>query len=195
MVKFIASVVTSLLISTIAYANPVTQTAGEKHSMDEAEIYDAAVFGQFSRVEELLNQDPSLINAADKYGFTPLHGVVGEHYFDMARLLIARGANINASNDNGTTPLHLAAYAEMVEILAANGANLEARDSRGSTPLHAATEHPELIDVMGKLLQLGADVNAVDKSGLTPLDIATSLEEEDKVELLKRYDARSGNAR
>ena len=81
----------------------------------------------------------------------------------------------------------------MAEILVAHGADLEARDSAGSTPLHAAAEHPELADVMEALLELGADVNAVDNSGLTALDIAVAREEDEKVELLESYGARSGN--
>lgn len=162
--------------------------------MEAPEIYDAAVFGEFSKVEDILNRDPASVNATDGYGFTPLHGVVGEHHFDMARLLIAKGSDVNARNDAGTTPLHLAAYPEMAEILATNGADLESRDLSGSTPLHAAAEHPDLIDVMEKLLQLGADVNARNNSGLTPLDIAESREEFDKIELLIRYGARRGTA-
>jgi ankyrin repeat protein len=162
--------------------------------MNHVEIYDAAIYGDFSQVEQLLKQDPGLVNKTDEYGFTPLHGVVGEHYFDMARLLIGKGANVNARNDSGTTPLHLAAYPEMAEILVTSGAVIEARDSRGYTPLHAATEHPELIDVMEELLRLGADVNAKSRSGLTPLGIAKSREEDEKIELLKSYGALDGDA-
>ena len=46
---------------------------------------------------------------------------------------------------------------------------------------------------MEALLELGADLNAVDNSGLTALDIAVACEEDEKVELLESYGARSGN--
>lgn len=64
--------------------------------MDANTIYDAAVSGDVSRVDALLKQAPELVNAADPYGFTPLHGAVGEEHVDMVRLLIAQGADVNA---------------------------------------------------------------------------------------------------
>ena len=67
--------------------------------MDANTIYDAAVSGDVSRVDALLKQAPELVNAADPYGFTPLHGAVGEEHVDMVRLLIALGADVNARND------------------------------------------------------------------------------------------------
>lgn len=157
--------------------------------MDTPAIHDAAVFGPLSRVERMLEQDPTSVGATDRFGFTALHGVVAEHHFDIARLLIAKGADVNAGNDEGVTPLHLAAYPEMVEILVANGARLDARDSNGNTPLHAVTEHPELIDVMEKLLKLGADPNARNHDGASALDLASERQEQDKVDLLMRHGA------
>lgn len=88
----------------------------------------------------------------------------------------------------------MVAYPEMAEILVAHGADLGVRDSAGSTPLHAAVERPELADIMEALLELGAEVNAVDNSGLTPMDIAVSREEDEKLELLENYGARSSKA-
>src|SRR5262245_42201446 len=121
--------------------------------MTAPEIYDAAVFGDFDRVEELLALDPAAVNKTDEYGFTPLHGVAGEEQFVMAEYLISKGANVSARNDTGITPLHLAAYSEMVELLVNHDADLEARDRDGKTPLQLASEHPELLDVMQKMLE------------------------------------------
>ena len=96
--------------------------------MSTSEIYDAALFGDFEAVADLLSKDPAGVNTRDEYGFTPLHGVVGEDQIEMAEYLIAHGADVNARNDSGVTPLHPAADPEMVKLLVKHGADLEARE-------------------------------------------------------------------
>jgi len=57
-------------------------------------------------------------------------------------LLLERGLDLNAANDNGETALHLAVInrgaPEIVKFLIAHGANLKAQNKRGQTPLAAA---------------------------------------------------------
>jgi ankyrin repeat protein len=161
--------------------------------MSAPEIYDAAVFGDFETVERLLKGDPSAVNARDEYGFTPLHGVAGEHQFEMAEFLIAHGADVASRTDSGITPIHLAAYPEMVRILVKHGADLEAREDGGGTPLHLASENPEGLEVMRELLRLGADSNAKDGSGGTALTTALARDEQEKVDLLLSFGARHEN--
>jgi ankyrin repeat protein len=60
-----------------------------------------------------------------------------------AQLLLARGADVNGANKNGTTPLHVAAYHEqsaVAALLIRNGANVNARTEIGWTPLFKAME-------------------------------------------------------
>ncbi len=55
----------------------------------------------------------------------------------MVKLLIANRAKVNAVDNNGATPLHLAAHfglTKIAELLIANGANVNAVGKRG-TPL------------------------------------------------------------
>jgi len=71
-------------------------------------------------------------------------------------LLLDLGLDINASNDNGDTALHVAVTGrgspEIVRFLIARGANLEAKNKRGQTPLAAAMasrkELGPLIDIL-----------------------------------------------
>jgi hypothetical protein len=75
-------------------------------------------------------------------GDTPLHSVAGmDRATDVVRLLIAKGAEINATNNEGDTPLHLAAQwacEKNVQLLIAEGADLNLKNLAGDTPLDSA---------------------------------------------------------
>ena len=64
----------------------------------------AAELGRISQVEFFLTCH-SDVNAADTFGSTGLHYAVGNKDFDMVRLLIDKGANLNLKDRHGNTPL------------------------------------------------------------------------------------------
>ena len=151
------------------------------------EFNDAAIFGDFEKVNRFLKEDSSILKATDEYGFTVLHNVVGEHYFEMVELLIKNGADVNAQNDEGITPLHLAAYRETAEILIKYGAKVEIESTRGETPLYIHTSEQDGYDVMIVLLENGASPNHKNERGERPIDVARLRNEADKVDLLEKY--------
>ena len=59
---------------------------------------------------------------------------------EAVKVLVARGVDVNAVNDNGQTAMHLAVRVsdDIVRYLAANGAALNVKDKQGRTPLDAA---------------------------------------------------------
>ena len=84
--------------------------------------------------------------------------------------LLANGAEVNAKNDNGWTPLHGAATknaSEAAAVLLANGAEVNAKRENGWTPLYLAA-HENASEAAAVLLANGAEVN-VTSNGWTPL--------------------------
>lgn len=90
---------------------------------------------------------------------------------EAAQRLLVEGADVDARDERGATPLHRAAAngnAEVAEFLLDHGAHVNSRTMSNETPLHEAANNgqPEVVRV---LLAHGADVNAKSFSGYTPL--------------------------
>lgn len=92
---------------------------------------------------------------------------------ELARWLVSQGADVNAGDTYGETPLHhrAASWKGGVEVLLALGADIAARDRRGNTPLHGAARSHKPENARA-LIQHGADINASNNDGLTPLGVA-----------------------
>jgi len=104
-------------------------------------------------------------------GYTPLHFATANNYKDIVELLIAKGANVNAKDDDGGTPLHRAVqedHKDVAEFLIARGADMSARDENGQTSLYWAAYYGHM-DIAKLLIDKGADVNAKNARGRTPL--------------------------
>ena len=124
---------------------------------------------------------------------TALIDAAADGNIEVVKQLLAAGANVNAKNKWGGTPLHWAArggHKEIVELLIAKGANVNAKNDEDGTPLHLAADrgHTEVVEL---LITAGADVNAKDDEGETPLDQAgTSWPE--IANLLRKHGGKTG---
>ena len=91
---------------------------------------------------------------------------------DVSRCLKG-GANVNARDKYGRTPLHWAAIhtktSAVVTALVQAGAKINARNKSGITPLHDAAADTKMPTVVTALVQAGAEINARSEMGLTPL--------------------------
>jgi len=167
-------------------------------------IHKAADAGDLAKVKAFIQEGIDVNTKV--HGCTPLHCAARYGHKEVAQLLIAKGANVNAKDTRGRTPidlamnqgrkeiaklllsksadvsLHTAAYIgdlQTVEKLIDAGANLDANDQTGQTALHYAAKAGQ-IAVAKLLIANGADVNAGE---WTPLQEAASHSKE-LVELL-----------
>jgi ankyrin repeat protein len=120
------------------------------------------------------------VNATDtELRQTPLHVACSlEHYnFSLPRLLVQRGADVNAKDAKGQTPVHVSAYRAgsffprwaVEQGLASESLN-HAEDEFGHTPLHIACANGDYKAVQ-VLVENGADVGVRDKQGRLPKDL------------------------
>jgi ankyrin repeat protein len=119
-----------------------------------------------------------------------------EHTKEIVKLLIAKGADINARDKDGITPLFWAArnhQYEVAKLLIAKGADVNTRNNFGNTPLTWAMGHQEEEEetsLTAKLLTAelllaeGANVNARDNNGVTSLHEAASYHRREVAEFL-----------
>jgi len=130
-------------------------------------LVKAVYHNDLAQVQQLLAQNPGLVNAQDSNEATPL---VWAKTIEMAQLLIEKGADVNyKSSGQGMTPLLFAAMSgnkEMVEFLIAKGADVNAKSKGGISVLDMIwmmekySKNPEsqekLRQVIGILTQHGA---------------------------------------
>jgi ankyrin repeat protein len=140
-----------------------------------AALIHAVRTGTPDRVEELLKQNPALINAQDQTGSTPLHHAAGFGSVAVMQVLLDRGANVNAKNRRASTPLHWAIPSEAkVRMLVEHGADINMRQIDGRTPLYDAASAPAADSILKLLLEKGADPNLATANGQTPLMTAAA---------------------
>jgi ankyrin repeat protein len=116
----------------------------------------ACYFGRLETAQYLVLHGAEVNSPAiNEQRVTPLHSAVAGRHFEVARLLLANGADANAEQQGGFTALHAAAQngqIEMIQLLLANGAKLDARTLERKTPADLARErgHAEALSLLGE---------------------------------------------
>ena len=137
------------------------------------EIHKAALNGDSNKVGELLAQDPELISSSDSDKRHPLLLAASGGHLDIVNLLIAKGADVNASTPWDGTALHVAScngHSEVVKTLLSHGAKVDALGPIGA-PLHCAAYNGHEF-VAKVLLAAGATRSLPDQYGRSPFQVA-----------------------
>ncbi len=163
-----------------------------KDQDNKTPLHWAAEKGHKEVVEALLDKGAN-VDAEDENGDTPLDlattqdirtllqntdellKAAGRGDIDTVNDLINQGASVNATDQDGKTPLHCAAknsHEEVVEaLLGKDGIDVNLADKNKDTPLHSVLKKGNIdINVLNALLRKeGIDVNLADKNKDTPL--------------------------
>jgi ankyrin repeat protein len=111
------------------------------------------------------------VNAQGTFDWTPLMVASLRGHVQVAKELLEHGADIEAKDDEGDTPLHNFAWkghlAFVIELLG-YGADIDSKNNVGSTPLHFAAMEGRLAIVI-ELLGHGAEIRSNESNGTTTI--------------------------
>lgn len=131
--------------------------------------------GDIGKIQKALDEGAD-VNEEYQKGYILTYYCNRDNY-DIVKLLIDNGADLDVGEGRFSTPLIAASrYAspEVVQLLLKNGADVNGISNDGSTPIFSARNNDiDPIAITKLLIKAGADVNHVNKYGMTPLKLAS----------------------
>ena len=179
-------------VVTISMEVPVVRK--EKKTIKEPALIVAAREGDLDKVKAILASGTAVdlrsdIREAPIFGLkkgrnTALHVAASNGRIDVVKYLLDKGADPDAENVNGKTPLMCAVeHPEIIKILLEAGADVNARDHDRNTALHSAA-WKDAGPSATLLLKYAADPDAADDRGMTPMMVAAMTATADVIRIL-----------
>jgi ankyrin repeat protein len=142
-------------------------------AQDPGKFYSAVRENNLTQLKALLDQKGSA-DVADDRGITPLMYAAEIGSLEAMRLLVDRGADVNAQNAFGSTALMWSVSdAAKVRLLLDHGAQVNTVAKSGRTALIVAAFTNPSAEVVRLLLAKGAKTAVMDQRHVTPLNAAT----------------------
>ncbi|CAK9019208.1 Ankyrin-3 (ANK-3) (Ankyrin-G) [Durusdinium trenchii] len=138
------------------------------------EVFVAIMQGDLSRVQELVEEDPEVVNAVNEdaeFNYSPLIWAVRSFKAEIAQFLIEKGADLDRVDEEGYSALMLAcenAQPEMAKALVEKGANLDLVNKMGLTALMISVTHNQ-VETIELLVEHGAALDVQGEGGKTAL--------------------------
>jgi ankyrin repeat protein len=188
----------TLIISVIILINNLVFAQQNREKYKE-ELFEAIIHVKLDIVKKIIESDPLLLETKDSVGNTPLLTSCLFHRNDILYYLIDKGANVNAKNSKGITPLFAAItnnYNYWGEVnplkkLIENGADIRTKLNYklGELTILQAAVESSAYDNVKLLINKGADIDAKGIRG-TALQIAIMNQDTLIAELLIKNDAK-----
>lgn len=153
--------------------------AEEELSRNDNDIIVKGISGHTALIEELRPKLDGIRQTSRQFDLT-----ISNTSKNVTKLLITKGANVNAKNNDGDTPLIEAAKGadkELLELLVASGADVNAKGKDGLTAVDNAAQQGRK-NIVKFLLAKDADIGPSDKAKTTPLHLAAEHGKKDMVE-------------
>ncbi|KAJ2591862.1 hypothetical protein H4R99_006602 [Coemansia sp. RSA 1722] len=106
-----------------------------------ANIWIAASDGNLARVQELVEKDKAIVNAKDQNGYSPMHAASSWSHLHVLKYLIENGGDVNITDPDGDTPLHICEDKECAALLLEHGADPSIENHEGLSPVHTTLEN------------------------------------------------------
>ena len=136
-------------------------------------MHEIVLSGRSACMERALERSPiaKVTEERDNDGRSPLYTAAQNGQTEMARLLLSKGADVNAQDKDGWAPLHLAAtkgHLDIARLLVDGGASVNLFSYSQQTPFDQACKHNHM-DIAKYLHGKGARVRPVDSKRYDPI--------------------------
>lgn len=146
------------------------------------ELWDSAEDGNLKALQSILFRKTSTfpldVNARCLDNWSALHLACNEGHFEVIKLLIEHGSDIEAKTSMERRPLHFVAmkgYYEILMLLIENNCFINAQDMDFCTPLHHASERGHET-IVKELLEAGADWKLKNHQQMTAVDLSFNIQ-------------------
>lgn len=140
-------------------------------------LFNAVAREDYEIVRLLIDHGSDVNNFNSTTKTTLLHEAALQNHLDghlkVIEVLLKRGADVNAQDQDGMTPLQCLVKegnSKIINLLLSFNADVNLKDNSGEIPLVKAIKFKKHIDIVNLLIDHGSDVNTIDvKTGKTPL--------------------------